>query len=86
LLEAALGKYLEYGKVKKEFCNIAENLKKSLLAIPDRIAPIIAGELGVTDHHEVRQILIREIKASLQGTVNRKLKEYETEEVSDIID
>lgn len=82
LLEAALGKYIEIEKVKKEFCSIADNLKKSILAIPDRVGPIVAGE---SDPHTVRQILINELKNSLQGTVTKKLKEYEREEISNNI-
>lgn len=81
-LEATLGKYLEFDKVKKEFCSIADNLKKSILAIPDRVSPIIAAE---TDEHIVRQTLVIELKRSLQGTVDRKLKEYENEEISNNI-
>ena len=83
LLEVALGKYVEYEKTKKEFCNIAETLKKAILSIPSRIGPIIAGE---NDSHTIIQILNKELKNSLQGTVDKKLKEYEVEEIPDNTD
>lgn len=82
LLEVALGKYLKYDTVKKEFCNIAENLKKSILAIPHRIGPLLAAE---SDAHKVVQMMIVELKRSLQGTVDINLKKYQKENEENII-
>ena len=70
-------KYIKTEDVTKLLERLAQELKKAILAIPDRVGPIIAGE---TDPHKVRQIMIVEFKHSLQSitdtnTLEEKLKQ-----------
>ena len=70
-------KYIKTEDVSKLLATLAQNIKKSVLSIPDRVGPIIAGE---TDPHKVRQIMIVEFKNSLQAiadtnTLEEKLKQ-----------
>ena len=81
-LEVSMGKYILMETITKEFVNMAETLKKSILAIPDRVGPIIAGE---KDPHKVRQILIVEFKRSLQGIVTDNITQIEDKQNENIV-
>lgn len=63
-------KYIASEDVEKLLVMLAQNLKKSILSIPDRIGPIVAGE---TDQHKVRQMMIVELKQSLQNISDTNL-------------
>ncbi len=65
--EIMQGKYISIDDVSDLLSKLAQNLKKSILAIPARVGPIIAGE---TDAHKVRQLMIVEFKNSLQSVVD----------------
>lgn len=75
-LEILQGKHAPVDEIKKEFKHIAETLKKSILAIPDRIGPLVAGE---SDPHTVRQLLLVELKRSLQTIVINNLQAEQKE-------
>lgn len=77
--ELLQGKYISFEEVLKEFKHIAETLKSSVLAIPNRIGALVAAE---TDEHVVQQMLIIELKKSLTGIVKSNIvnKQLEIEE------
>ena len=61
--EKADGKLVEVASVVKEWVDMSESIKSSMLAIPDRVAPMLQG-MG---HKKIFSILTKEIKHTLTG-------------------
>lgn len=61
--EEMAGKLVDAGLVKLEAYNIAKTVRESLLAIPDRLAAILAAE---ADEHQVHVLLTDEINKALE--------------------
>jgi len=61
-LQSALGNLIPADQVKKEWLNIAQNVKKNLLAIPKRIEALLAAE---TKPHKCGRLLEKELKRTL---------------------
>jgi hypothetical protein len=59
--ENELGNLLPKDTVMEVWRNAAESLKKSLLSIPDRVAPRFGGK----DHHKLYRVLTEEITGAL---------------------
>lgn len=62
--EQKSGKLVSIEKVEVEAFNAARFARDKLLTIPDRLAPALIGK---TDIHEIKQILISEIRQSLEN-------------------
>ena len=62
--EQKSGKLVELSKMEVDAFTAARVARDKLLAIPDRIAPIL---VGITDIHEIKEVLRKEILTSLQN-------------------
>ena len=62
--EERSGKLVELSKMEVDAFTAARVARDKLLAIPDRIAPIL---VGITDIHELKEVLRKEIITSLQN-------------------
>ena len=62
--EERSGKLVEIAKMEVDAFTAARVARDKLLAIPDRLAPTL---VGVTDIHELKEILRKEILATLQN-------------------
>ena len=62
--EERSGKLVEISKMEVDAFTAARVARDKLLAIPDRVAPIL---VGITDIHELKEVLRKEIITSLQN-------------------
>ena len=62
--EERSGKLVELSKIEVDAFTAARVARDKLLAIPDRVAPIL---VGITDIHELKEVLRKEIITSLQN-------------------
>jgi hypothetical protein len=62
--EERSGKLVELSKMEVDAFTAARVARDKLLAIPDRLAPTL---VGVTDIHEMKEVLRKEILATLQN-------------------
>jgi len=74
--EVAQAKVISFQDVYDTWKDISENLKKSILAIADRIGPLAAAEM---DNHSCTMLLRTELKRSLQGIVDKYSKKIEVQ-------
>lgn len=72
--EAKLGKLVPMDQVKATWENVAETVKKSLMTIPDRIAP----EFGGKNQHALYRALVTEINHALSNFKIENKYEYKT--------
>ena len=62
--EERSGKLVDISKMEVDAFTAARVARDKLLAIPDRVAPIL---VGITDIHELKEVLRKEIITSLQN-------------------
>jgi len=62
--EEKSGKLVEISKMEVDAFTAARVARDKLLAIPDRVAPTL---VGITDIHELKEVLRKEILTSLQN-------------------
>ena len=62
--EERSGKLVDVSKMEVDAFTAARVARDKLLAIPDRVAPIL---VGITDIHELKEVLRKEIITSLQN-------------------
>lgn len=62
--EEKSGKLVEIAKMEVDAFTAARVARDKLLAIPDRLAPAL---VGITDIHEIKEVLRKEIITSLQN-------------------
>jgi hypothetical protein len=62
--EERSGKLVEIAKMEVDAFTAARVARDKLLAIPDRLAPVL---VGITDIHEIKEVLRKEILTTLQN-------------------
>jgi phage terminase Nu1 subunit (DNA packaging protein) len=62
--EVRSGKLIPADEVKVQWFKVCRGIRDKLLAIPQKLAPQLAG---LSDLHEVRDVLASEIEAALKG-------------------
>jgi len=63
-VEEKRGLVVSAREVELESFRLARQLRDAILAVPDRVAPILAAE---TEDHAVRQILDKELRSVLMA-------------------
>lgn len=69
------GDMMERSAVKKDTQGCAALIKSQLVAIPDRLAAVIAAEIGVSESSEVKKLIKAEINKALDS-LNAGLMSY----------
>lgn len=72
------GKSINLDEIEKEWANLGSALKKSLMSLPARIGPLLAGE---SNPHKTSLMLKREIIKCLKDTVGRYRASPESEPI-----
>jgi hypothetical protein len=60
----AEGRLIEKDLVVRKWKEIAVNVRKSIIAIPDRLSPLLVGQM---DHFKIREIMLTEINFALKN-------------------